>query len=539
MKKLIIATMALSLLCAASLSAKPVEIRGIKGLWWQGIDKYNKALPWLAEHKLNFLMLCYSSFPASGQDWRSQYTSEEQDQFRNLAAQGNKLGVNVCLSFNPGIWSKPQLVYSSDRDYEIAIDKIRTVHALGINWFGLCLDDINRGLDPADQTKFANLQAAQVYFVNRLWRAMKTMSPRPKLIFCPSAYTTEDMKAHLDYIKTIGEGIDKDVMLFWTGPECCSSSINAADANEAAKLLKRKPFVWDNYPVNDMFPWRPLMSPLKNRSADLRGAISGYISNPMKQLYTSEIVLSTTAAYLNDPDHYDPTKAMDAAINSYPADQQPALRLLVELYGSTFWGEKGFPPKPGSERPEQAAQMVQKYRALRHMLSTNPALANLWEDVAPTLNIDIATLDRIAAKGKRANGLAADGLDFSGGAGDVYGFYKEDRWVNYVYAKPTGKSEMSTTFQITQLPSSAKLRIVARNADTADMAHVSILLNDQAVVNNEVVFTNKGLTERTFDMPAGALKTGTNTLLIRNEENQGTMGSPPWFMIAEAEIVPD
>lgn len=540
MRKLIIATIAVLLLCAASVCAKPFDIRGIKGLWWEGIDKYSQVMPWLAEHDLNFLMLCYSSFAASGMDWRSQYTTQEQDQFRELTAQGKKLGVDVCLSFNPGIWSKPQLVYCSDRDYEIALDKVRTVHGLGINWFALCLDDINRALTPEDQARFGNLQAAQVYFVNRLWNAMKKMSPKPKMIFCPSAYTTEDMNAHMDYIKIIGEGIDPEIMLFWTGPTVCSASINSADANEVEKFLRRKPFIWDNYPVNDMFPWRPLMSPLKNRSADLPGAVSGYISNPMKQLRISEIVLATTAAYLNSPDRYNPTKAMEAAISEYPADQRQAIRLLVELYGSSFWGEEHFPPKPRNERPEEAAKMVQKHRALRSMLSKNAALSELWEEVRPTLNEDIAALDRVAEKGKRANPLLADGLDFSGGAGEVFGFNKENRWVNYVYAKPTGKSEMSSTFEVAKLPEKgAKLRMAARNGDTPTPARVSILLNGQAIVSAEVVFTNKGLTERTFDIPEGALKSGANTLLVRNEESLGALGMPPWFMVAEAEIVAD
>lgn len=540
MRKLIITTIALSLLCAACAVAKPFEIRGIKGLWWEGIDKYSQVMPWLAEHDLNFLMLCYSSFPASGMDWRSQYTTEEQNQFRELNAQGKKLGVDVCLSFNPGIWSKPQLVYSNDADYEIAIDKIRTVHSLGINWFALCLDDINRALAPEDQARFGNLQAAQVHFVNRLWNSMKTMSPRPKMIFCPSAYTTEDMNAHLDYTRAIGEGIDPEIMLFWTGPTVCAASINSADAKEVEKLLKRKPFIWDNYPVNDMFPWRPLMSPLKNRSADLAGSVSGYISNPMKQLRISEVVLATTAAYLNDPAHYDPAKAMEAAINKYPADQRQAIRLLVELYGSSFWGEEGFPPKPRNDRPEEAAKMVQRHRALRSMLSKNASLSELWEEVRPTLNEDIAALDRVADKGKRANPLLADGLDFSGGAGEVFGFNKENRWVNYVYAKPTAKSEMSATFDVAKLPEKgAKLRMVARNGDTAPLSRVSVMLNGQPIVNSEVIFFNTGFDGRNFDIPAGALKAGANTLLIRNEENQGTIGSPPWFMVAEAEIVPN
>jgi len=145
----------------------------------------------------------------------------------------------------------------------------------------------------------------------------------------------------------------------------------------------------------------------------------------------------------------------------------------------------------------------------------------------------------IGSREEATNPLLADGLEFSGGAADLYGNYKENRWVNYVYAKPTGRHEMSTTFSIGPIPQRAKLRMVARNANTRDMARLSILLNGQAIVSSEVVFTNTGMTERSFDIPAGALKQGVNTLLIRNEEDRGSLGMPPWFMIAEAEIVPD
>ena len=37
-------------------AADGFAVRGIKGLWWDGIEKYRLALPWLAGHKLNFLM---------------------------------------------------------------------------------------------------------------------------------------------------------------------------------------------------------------------------------------------------------------------------------------------------------------------------------------------------------------------------------------------------------------------------------------------------------------------------------------------------
>ena len=217
---------------------------------------------------MNFLMFCYSSFPASGKDWRADYSASELAGFHELAERADKLGVELCLSFNPGIWSNPPLTYSSETDYQLAWKKVRTVHAQGVHSFALCLDDINTKLQPADTERFKTLESAQVYFVNRLWNDMKSLSPRPRFIFCPSAYTTAEAEKHLPYIRKIAE-IDPDIFMFWTGPGVCSSTITAKDAKHIASLIGRKPIVWDNYPVNDMFPWRPLLAPVKGRSADL------------------------------------------------------------------------------------------------------------------------------------------------------------------------------------------------------------------------------------------------------------------------------
>ena len=519
--------------------SEPFKVRGIKGLWWQGIANYRKALPWLAEHKLNFLMLCYTSFSASGTDWRSDYTAEEKEQIRALASEGRRLGVDVCLAFNPGIWSKPPLVYANEQDYQAALDKVKTVHALGVRWFALCLDDISRALEPADAARFGTLEAAQVYFVNRLWHDMKKLRPRPRLIFCPSTYLTADAAQHLDYITTIGRGIDPEVMMFWTGPQCCSASITAEDARAFGKWIRRKPFVWDNYPVNDMYAWRPLLGPLRNRSADLGREVSGYIANPMKQWRISTIPLTTTAAYLNDPDGYDPDRAIETAIKSFPADQQRAVRLLVELYGSSFWGEPGFPPQPQKLGRDEAARVLPRYRALCRELARCEGLADVWEEVKATVEGDIAWLERRSMDRRTQSPLSARGDDFEGGAGSVFGYRRYDRAVNYVYARPTGYDTMSAVFYLDDVPvGGAALRLVGRNGDTGKPARVRITLNDMALVDGDAVFGWADFETRTFEIPASALKPGADTLVIANLEGEGVPGMPPWFMVAEAEIIP-
>lgn len=519
------------------MAESPFAIRGIKGLCWDGIEKYNQALPWLAEHDLNFLMLCYTSFPASGSDWRSDYTPEQKQQIRDLAAQARRLRVNLCLSFNPGVYSKPPLTYSDERDYQIALDKVKGIHALGVSWFGLCLDDISRDLQPADEERFGTLQAAHVHFVNRLWRDIQKLKPRPKLIFCPSAYLTADAEQHLDYIKTVGGGIDGEVMMFWTGPQCCSASITAADARKFAAWIRRKPFVWDNYPVNDMCSWRPLVSPLRNRSADLADSVAGYMANPMRQWHVSRIPLATTAAYLNDPEDYDPDKAMEQTIRRYPTAQQRAVRLLVDLYGSKFWGDPGYPNIVLPVSADAAGKLLPKYRALRKALSGDQGLQDIWLDCRNAIETDITLLRRLSGDLGRESGLRADGLDFQGGAVGEVGRQFYGRVVNLVYARPTGRHEMHVDFMLDSVPESgATLRIIARDDGFPGKCRIRIAMNDEVLFEGISTFGGTAFVERTFDVPASALRQGSNLLSINNIEPEGPLGMPPWFMVAEAEI---
>lgn len=384
------AALILLLLAASPLFAaggtSPFAIRGFKGLWWDGLDNYRKAIPFAAKHDMNFVMLCYSSFPASGKDWRADYTPAEIAGFKELSAESSKLGVELCLSFNPGIWSKPPLTYSDEHDYQLAWRKVQMVYDTGIRSFALCLDDINTRLQPADAERFKDLAHCQTYFVNRLWADLQKLDPKCRLIFCPSAYTTAEADKHADYTRIIGDELSSGVQIFWTGPVVCSPSITAADADHMTAVYHRKPIVWDNYPVNDMFPWRPLLAPFKNRSADLASHVDGLMANPMKQWTASTIPLATLADYFRDPAGYDPTQSIGRAVDDqFTPAQRPTVRLLLDLYGSRFLGEPAYPPK-------LSADQLAKARQLRDALSSDASLADLWRDIQPTLDADIKTL---------------------------------------------------------------------------------------------------------------------------------------------------
>jgi hypothetical protein len=288
-----------------------------------------------------------------------------------------------------------------------------------------------------------------------------------------------------------------------------------------------------------MFPWRPLVSPLKNRSADLAASVSGYISNPMKQWYASTIPLTTTAAYLTHPKSYDPSAEMEKLIESYPADQQRAIRLLVDLYGCSFWGGKDWPPQPRFASRADAVKMLPKYRVLRKELSANPALSNLWNDVKDTLNADIAILERASADRMLVSPLKASGMDFKGGAASVFGWTKRGVPVNYVYAKPTGKNTMWTDFFLDDVPTGgAVIRVRGINDDLGVNGAIRISLNDFVVHEGPANWRKDDFETKEFHVPTSVLRKGKNTMSIRMSEEQGTLGMPPWFMVSEAELIP-
>ena len=89
--------------------------------------------------------------------------------------------------------------------------------------------------------------------------------------------------------------------LFWTGSKVISTDYTEEDLELATKLLGRKPFIWDNYPVNDGKKASDYiyLQPFTNRQNLIRFC-SGIAVNPMKQTFLNLIPLANiTRAILN------------------------------------------------------------------------------------------------------------------------------------------------------------------------------------------------------------------------------------------------
>ena len=75
-------------------------------------------------------------------------------------------------------------------------------------------------------------------------------------------------------------------------------------------------------------------------------------------------------------------------------EARPFVRRLVDLYGYSFLGDKGYPPKPRFASNREAGNMAAEYRDLKQHLSALKATRALHEDMAVSMDVDIASLDR-------------------------------------------------------------------------------------------------------------------------------------------------
>lgn len=283
--------------------------------------------------------------PFHRQRWREPYSGEYLSRFQELVNVAEESGVTIWYAISPGL----DMVYSSEEDYQALRSKLMDMTNLGVFHLALFLDDVPEYLQhEADKEQFANLAEAHVHIINRLYEDLREIGA--DLVVCPTTYTAA--WGSREYIQILGQGIPREIRLFWTGYDIAPATISLEDARYWGALMSRKPLVWDNFPVNDFETWRPIMGPLDGRDGRLSRATTGFIANPMDAPYLSMIPLYTVADYARRPFAYDPKKSWQSAlIHLAGPEGARALRPIGLLYDDYGWTDNIFTPlfTPGKQ----------------------------------------------------------------------------------------------------------------------------------------------------------------------------------------------
>lgn len=137
----------------------------------------------------------------------------------------------------------------------------------------------------------------------------------------------------LHYLRDFGIKTDRQVDIMWTGPKTISEEMPPDYIDKVAQVLRRKPFLWDNFAAND----GPKnckylkLQPVSGRPAKLMEHISGWAVNPMNQAELSKIPLYSLYLNLTQKDAYDSGEVMGEIMDKLQISE-PLQRVLTENY---------------------------------------------------------------------------------------------------------------------------------------------------------------------------------------------------------------
>jgi hypothetical protein len=178
-------------------------------------------------------------------------------------------------------------------------------------------------------------RAQDAKMVNTFVTRLRAQDLQAQMIFCPGPYwgdgTPPDVRT---YLQTLGQQMNPEVYVFWTGDAVVTPRITRATAESYKKAVNHRLFLWDNYPVNDGQATLNL-GPVNGRAPDLCEVIDGYMGNPMApQNQINRIPLATCADYAYNPRAYAPARSIGQAIWVFGKTraQREILKELVEAY---------------------------------------------------------------------------------------------------------------------------------------------------------------------------------------------------------------
>ncbi len=299
-------------------------VEGFYGVFYTFPER-SDLIRFLGEHGFNFYLYAPKNDRQHRSRWREPYPARIMSQFAATVALAGTFGIDFCYGISPGV----DIHYSLDQDFEALASKLAAFHQMGVRSFALLLDDLEAGfIHLEDNRAFDSPSQAQAELANRLLQRLKSLDPQSRLLVCPGKYFGP---APFDPgLIELAQRLDPEIGIFYTGPEVCSPSITAADATAFTQATDRNPILWDNYPVNDlsMQPELHLQS-ITGREPGLLEQIDGILINPMVQAEASKIPLLTYAAFLNDPQRYNPAQAwIRAAVRVAGEENAEALSIL-------------------------------------------------------------------------------------------------------------------------------------------------------------------------------------------------------------------
>jgi hypothetical protein len=324
-------------------------IEGFYGRPWSWAERAD-SIAFLAPRGYGFYIYAPKADVHLRRRWREPFPDETLRSLRALAEHCAELGVRFGVGLSP---------YELYRGFDAAAKadlarKLAELTEIGVTDLAILFDDMRGDLP--------GLARAQIDILH--WIGAATTAER--LMLCPTYYSDDPVLDRAfgarpeGYLEALGEGLDARIDIFWTGEEVCARAYGLNHLQGVAEALRRKPIIWDNYPVND----GPTMSQalhlraFTGRPAAMAGAVRAHAVNPASQQVLSRIPALTLAASYREGEVFDYGAAFsEAAIEVLGADLAAVVR-----------GHLGVLQDSGLDRLDEAAKarLRARYGAFDH-----------------------------------------------------------------------------------------------------------------------------------------------------------------------------
>lgn len=276
-------------------------IEGFYGKPWSW-DERTDILDFLRSHGYSYYIYAPKCDRKLRVEWQEQWSQEEFENIKNF----KQSCVNNNISFGVGLSPFELYLNWTDVGKRDLINKLIEINKLDADIIWILFDNMTGNRDD-----MARLQIEITHFI-------KKYSTAKKIAMCPTYYSYDPVLKALfgdipeNYMEELGESLNPDIDIIWTGPRVCSKEITSDHLKEVNSVFKRKVLLWDNYPVNDSVRMTPFLHlhGIKNRDRKISELAASHTLNPMVQPYLTRLAMAT----LNDlytQDKYDPEQSWD------------------------------------------------------------------------------------------------------------------------------------------------------------------------------------------------------------------------------------
>jgi hypothetical protein len=286
-------------------------IEGFYGRPWTWQERAD-TVAFLAPHGYRFYLYAPKADVYLRRRWKEPHPEADAQNLAALAARCREVGVRFGVGISPF-----ELMGFDTAAREALARKLAFADELGVQDIAILFDDME-----GDRPDLADRQAQLVH-----WAAERTGADR--VIVCPSYYTDDPVLDRFfghrpeGYLERLGALLDPAIQMFWTGDEVVTREYSIPHLQRVAEQMRRKPFLWDNYPVND---GQRMSQYLHLRGVTGRPAVMGdYIAahgvNPALQAVLTRIPMLTLAARYRQGDAYSYFPATRAAARVVMGDE--------------------------------------------------------------------------------------------------------------------------------------------------------------------------------------------------------------------------